>query len=224
MCQVKFSLVGIYGGTFDPIHFGHLRIAEALLDMVGFSQIYFVPSGMPRLRNTPVASSYHRLNMVRLAISHHPLFRLDDRETKRTGESISANTLGEYRDEFNADDALCFIMGIDTFMKLPQWYDWRELFNLCHLILVGRPGYISIMNHEKLSQDLRVECAARWVSSVDDLKYQSNGLIFTAPTALLDISATTIRALIHCRKSVRYLLPEIVFDYIKVNHIYSEKG
>lgn len=219
----KFSLVGIYGGTFDPIHYGHLRIAEELLDIIDLKRILFVPSGAPRLRTAPAASRNHRAAMVRLAIRDNNMFALDEREINRPGISTTVESLREYQYESGKNTALCFILGIDAFVKIDQWHNWHELFNLCHMIIVARPGYTSINDHQNLPADIRKELIARRVLHADDLRLQPNGFIYTAQTSLLEISASHIRSLITAGKSIRYLLPEIVSDYIKSNYLYIEK-
>jgi nicotinate-nucleotide adenylyltransferase len=224
MTEVKFSVVGIYGGTFDPIHYGHLRIAEELLDVVDFSQFYFVPSGEPRLRNIPCASKRHRKMMTHLAIQDNVKFSLDEREINRAGVTTTVASLREYRRAFGEDAVLCFIMGSDTFLKLHQWHCWQELFKLCHLVIVGRPGNQHVMNRDYLPQELKNECMSRWVTNANELRSRSCGLVFAAKTTLLEISATQIRSLIASGKSVRYLLPEVVYDYIKTNHLYAGEG
>ncbi len=224
MAQVKFPLVGIYGGTFDPIHYGHLRIAEELLEIVDFHQFYFVPSGEPRLRNIPFASKCDRKTMVHLATQDNARFSVDERELNRAGETVTVASLREYRREFGEDTALCFIVGIDAFVKLHQWHCWQELFKLCHFVIVGRPGNLHVLNNEALPQVLKNECMSRWVTHANELARQSGGLVFAAKTSLLEISATQIRLLIASGRSARYLLPEIVYDYIKTNHLYIGEG
>ena len=219
MTKFNCPIVGIYGGTFDPIHYGHLRIAQELIDIVGFSQLYFVPSGEPRLRDVPVASKYHRKKMVHLAIQNNSQFLLDERELDRSGVTTTVESLREYRQEFGENTALCFIMGIDAFLKLHQWHCWQELFRLCHLVIVGRPG--NVLDKKILPQRLKNECMSRWVTNVNELACHPGGLIFSANTTLLEISATQIRSLISEGKSARYLLPEIIYDYIKTNHLYA---
>lgn len=219
----KFSLVGIYGGTFDPIHYGHLRIAEELLDIIDLRRIVFVPSGAPRLRTVPAASRNHRAAMVRLAIQDNDMFALDEREVNRPGVSTTVESLCEYQYELGKNTALCFILGIDAFVKINQWRNWHELFNLCHMIIVARPGYTSIDDYQNLPVDIRKELIARRVLNAGDLGLQMNGFIYTAQTSLLEISASHIRSLIAAGKSTRYLLPEIVSDYIKSNYLYVEK-
>lgn len=219
----KFPLVGIYGGTFDPIHYGHLRIAEELLDSIDLKRILFVPSGAPRLRVAPAAARNHRSAMVRLAIQDNNLFALDEREVNRPGMSTTIESLREYQCELGKKTALCFILGIDAFVKINQWHNWHELFNLCHMIIVARPGYTSINDYQDLPADVRKEFVSRRVLDAKDLGFQLNGSIYTAQTSLLEISASHIRSLIIAGKSIRYLLPEIVSDYIKSNYLYVEK-
>ena len=213
-------LVGIFGGTFDPIHYGHLRVAEEIVETVGLQKMYFVPAGMPRLRHSPVASSQHRVEIVRLAIQKNPDFVLDEREIYRDGVSYSIDTVREFKQEFGEEVRLCFILGADAFIKLPEWNNWKELFNLCHFIVSTRPGYSLTLIKELLSKELREECSQRWVSNTESLRKDTSGLIFIASTTMLDISATTIRAHIAVGRSVRHLVPSVTVNYISENKLY----
>ena len=214
------TLVGIFGGTFDPIHYGHLRVAEEIVETVGLQKMYFVPAGMPRLRHSPVASSQHRVEIVRLAIQKNPDFVLDKREIYRDGVSYSIDTVREFKQEFGEEVRLCFILGADAFIKLPEWNNWKELFNLCHFIVSTRPGYSLTLIKELLSKELREECSQRWVSNTESLKKDTSGLIFIASTTMLDISATSIRAHIAVGRSVRHLVPSVTVNYISENKLY----
>lgn len=213
-------LVGIFGGTFDPIHYGHLRIAEEIVETVGLQKMYFVPAGIPRLRHSPVASPQHRVEIVRLAIQKNPDFVLDEREIYRDSVSYSIDTAREFKQEFGEEVRLCFILGADAFIKLPEWNNWKELFNLCHFIVSTRPGYTLTLIKELLSKELREECSQRWVSNTESLKKNASGLIFIASTTMLDISATTIRAHIAVGRSVRHLVPSVTVNYISENKLY----
>ena len=213
-------LVGIFGGTFDPIHYGHLRVAEEIVETVGLQKMYFVPAGMPRLRHSPVASSQHRVEIVRLAIQKNPDFVLDEREIYRDGVSYSIDTVREFKQEFGEEVRLCFILGADAFIKLPEWNNWKELFNLCHFIVSTRPGYSLTLIKELLSKELREECSQRWVSNTESLRKDTSGLIFIASTTMLDISATSIRAHIAVGRSVRHLIPSVTVNYISENKLY----
>ena len=222
MSKENYSLIGIYGGTFDPIHYGHLRIAEELSEILSFSKLYFVPSGSPRLRNAPIASKGHRVAMLSAAIQNNETFLLDVRELSRDGESYSVVTLREFRKEVGSERALCFIMGSDVFLNLSKWYCWHEMFELCHIIVVDRPGYLSISNN-KMPHELTEVLKSRQTSLIGDLKESSHGLIFVASTTLQDISATVIRESIAAKKSARYLTPDAVLEYIRINRLYSGK-
>ena len=216
-----FSLTGIYGGTFDPIHYGHLRIGEELTGTLQLNRLYFLPAGHPRLRNIPVVTGEHRLAMLREAIHGNAGFLLDDREIKRSGETYSVESLREIRQECGKNERICFIMGVDAFVKLPDWYRWRELFELCHLVVVGRPGYALITDQSCLSSELSEVLRNRRADRVDDLKNTPSGLIFITSTTLLDISSTKIRALITSGGSARYLLPDSVLNYISAHGLYT---
>ena len=213
-------LVGIFGGTFDPIHYGHLRIAEEIVETVGLQKMYFVPAGMPRLRHSPVASPQHRVEIVRLAIQKNSDFVLDEREIHRDGVSYSIDSVREFKQEFGEEVGLCLVLGVDAFIKLSEWNNWKELFNLCHFIISTRPGYILTSINELLPKELREECSQRWVSNTESLRKDTSGLIFIASTTMLDISATSIRADIAVGRSVRYLVPDIAVNYISANKLY----
>jgi nicotinate-nucleotide adenylyltransferase len=222
--KTEFPLIGIFGGTFDPIHYGHLRVAEEIAEMASLKEMRFVPAGIPRLRRAPIASHQHRAAMVRVAIRGNSRFILDEREIRRRSVSYSVESLREFKQELGECVILCFITGADAFMKLAEWHSWRELFGLCHFIIAARPGHALITNRETLPRELKEECAQRWVSGADSLKRASSGLIFIAPTTLLDISATIIRTRIAAGKSIRYLIPDAALDYIAANHLYSGEG
>lgn len=223
MSNPAFRLAGVFGGTFDPIHYGHLRVAEEIAEMLGLQEMRFMPAGRPRLRDAPVAPSRDREAMVRIAIESNPAFILDEREASSSGVSYSVETLCELKRELGDDTVLCFVVGADAFTRFAQWHEWRAIFGLCHLIIVRRPGHAANIKPDNLSPELREACAHRWIVSPDDLKRARSGFIFLAPTTLLDISATAIRARISARKSARYLLPDATLDYIAAHDLYLDK-
>jgi len=220
MSKSEFPLVGIFGGTFDPIHYGHLQVAEEVIEAVGLHKMYFIPAGVPRLRYAPIASPQHRAEIVRIAIQGNSRFILDEREIYRDGVSYSVDSLRELKQELGKKVILCFVIGADAFIKLDEWNSWRELFNLCHFIIAARPGYVLTSNHDVLPKELKEECSQRWVSSVDSLRSATSGMIFVAPTTMLDISATIIRARIAAGKSVRYLIPDAALSHIAASQLY----
>ena len=220
MSKSEFPFVGIFGGTFDPIHYGHLRVAEEVIEAVGLQKMYFIPAGVPRLRHAPIASPQHRAELVRIAIQDNFRFVLDEREINRDGVSYSVDSLRELKQELGKKVILCFVIGADAFIKLDKWNSWRELFNLCHFVIATRPGHVLSSNHDVLPKELKDECSQRWVSSVDSLRRATSGMIFVAPTTMLDISANIIRARIAAGKSVRYLIPDAALSHIAASQLY----
>ncbi|MDT8363272.1 MAG: nicotinate-nucleotide adenylyltransferase [Nitrosomonas sp.] len=216
-------LIGIYGGTFDPVHYGHLRIAEEAAEDLQLGHLYFLPAGQPRLRTLPLATTRHRRAMLRRAIQGNARFLLDDRELRQHGETRSVESLRDIRRDFEEKGtvALCFIVGADAFLKLPQWYCWQELLELCHIVIVNRPGHVLIKDVADFPPDLKRVCEGRWTDEPDDLRELLSGRIYVAQTSLLAISSTGIRAAIQSGKSVRYLLPDSIINYIIRHNIYA---
>jgi nicotinate-nucleotide adenylyltransferase len=219
-------LIGIFGGTFDPVHVGHLQIAEQIRDAAGLNAVYFIPAGEPRLRSAPVASARDRSAMVSAAIKSNPGFLLDECEITRRDTSYTIDTLRELKQRLGEHTTLCFIIGADAFQKLAGWRDWEELFRLCHFIIADRPGHHLATPGNRMLSDkiLEAACAERWVLAADDLRKAPDGLIFVAPATLTDISSTTIRARIDAGKSIRYLVPDTTLDYINNHQLYTKPG
>lgn len=212
--------IGVLGGTFNPIHFGHLRIAEEAREKLGFDKVLFVPSGTPPLKTGDLADSAHRLEMTRLAIEASPFFELSDIECRRSGKSYTVQTLATLARMFPAGEHY-FILGIDSFLDIPSWYQPDRLMELSNFVVVSRPGQrftdLSArvpVDTEKLSQldsgDLAI-CRATLGSGRELL------LLNVTP---LGISSTTMRVLIRERMSIKYLLPETVESYIIANKLY----
>lgn len=221
LVKTAYSLIGIYGGTFDPIHYGHLRIAEELVENLQLDELHFLPAGQPRLRDQPLASRHQRSVMLTKAIKNNSKFRLDVREVRESGETYSVETLKKLNQEYaERRIAFCFIVGADAFIKLPNWYHWCDLFDLCHLIVVNRPGFDLIHKQADLPHTLARECRDRWIDQVELLKQRASGFIYCAATTPSAISATVIRHAILTGKSIRYLLPDSVINYIYRYHVY----
>jgi nicotinate-nucleotide adenylyltransferase len=211
------QLVGLLGGTFNPIHFGHLRMAQELADSLKLSEVRFIPSANPPHKTAPAVSAEHRAAMVQLAIADNPLFTLDARELKRTGASYTIDTLVSLRDELGTDVALCLIMGSDAFINLNTWHRWRELLNYCHIILVQRP---SAEKQTTLADELAVFLQDNYTENIDDLSEKSAGYIHMQAITPLDISATKIRDGLKAGRSPRYLTPYNVIEYIATHKLY----
>ena len=212
--------MGILGGTFDPIHYAHLRLAEELCDALGLAQVRIIPASVPPHRAAPRVTSEHRLEMARLAVRGNARFLLDDRECKRQGPSYTVDTLQELRAELGANAALCLLMGVDAFLALTTWSRWQQLFELAHVVIAHRPGFS--LDVDALPQALAEQVKSRWAGKVDVLRGHPAGAVVRQAVTPLDISATAIRAEIRDGRSPRYLLPDSVLDYIHRNQLYKD--
>ncbi len=213
--------IGLLGGTFNPIHFGHLRMAQELADALNFNEVRFIPSANPPHRTTPEVSAQHRAAMVQLAISDNPLFTVDTRELERTGASYMIDTLISLRNELGENNALCLIMGSDAFVKLNTWHHWQKLLDYCHIILVQRPNIVP--DQPKLSAELTALLHDHYTENANDLVHKNVGYIHMQKITPLDISATKIREMIATNNEVKYLLPDNVLAYIKQHRLYQYK-
>lgn len=211
--------IGILGGTFNPIHFGHLRMAQELADALGFDEVRFIPSANPPHRTTPEVSAAHRAAMVQLAIADNPLFKLDMRELARRGASYMIDTLISLREELGEHAALCLIMGSDAFVKLDTWHHWQKLLDYCHIILVQRPNFAP--DQSRLSAELTALLHDHNTENLDDLTEKTNGYIHMQKITPLEISATRIRESLKTGHTVRYLMPENVIAYITTHKLYG---
>lgn len=212
--------IGILGGTFDPIHFGHLRLAQEIGEGLKFDEVRFVPSGMPPHRAAPHVSAAHRVAMVRFAIRDNPLFALDERETRREGPGYTVDTLIELRRELGATRPICLLVGADAFLDLATWSRWREIFNLAHVVVAHRPGYPVDNWQARMPQPLAREYASRTLQQPLAVHLAPAGGVLVTAIAALDISATMIRDCVRSGASPRYLLPDSVLDYIQAQALY----
>ena len=213
--------VGILGGTFDPVHFGHLRLAQEIGEMLRLAEVRFVPSGTPPHRTAPRVTPQQRLEMVRLAIADNPLFTADGREVTRSGPGYTFDTLTELRRELGATRPLCVLLGADAFLELATWHRWHELFGLAHLIVAHRPGFPPESWPARMPQPLAREYEARSLKQPLAVHLSPAGGIATQAISALDISATRIRQSLERGASPRYLLPDAVLDYIQANGLYA---
>jgi len=218
---VATAPVGILGGTFDPIHLGHLRLAEEVAQTLRLSEVRFVPSGTPPHRAAPRTPTAHRLAMVRLAASGNALFKVDEREVRRAGPAYTFDTLTEMRAEAGADLPLVLLVGADAFLDFAAWHRWHEVFGLAHIAVAHRPGFPVERWREAMPQPLAREYAARLMRQPLAVHLAPAGGIVVIPFTALDISATAIRELVHTGGSPRYLLPDPVLDYIRTEALYT---
>jgi len=211
--------IGILGGTFNPVHYGHLRIAEELCDALDLDEVRLMPANLPPLRSAPGLSGAIRLHMVRLAIADNPRLVADEREVAKTSLCYTVDTLAELRAELGPERPICLMLGADAFARLHRWHRWRDLFPLAHFAVAERGGHASITS-APLDPELAAELRARRVPDAAKLAERPAGSIYLAPTSVLQISATRIRGLIAHRASARYLLPPAVLDYIHEHDLY----
>jgi nicotinate-nucleotide adenylyltransferase len=214
--------IGILGGTFDPIHHGHLRIAQEALEQCGLAQVRLVPCGTPPHRPAPMAAAKSRWEMVRLALNGHPDFLVDVHEVFRTDPCYTVDTLAALRAELGAQQPLCLILGGDAFMQLHTWHEWKRLFELAHIVVLQRAGGMPLGNAMlKADATLQTEYQARLAPGAGALHEAPNGAIFVADMPALEISSTDIRSRCANGKCIRYLVPDAVVNYITTNSLYK---
>ena len=212
------SPIGIFGGTFDPIHYGHLRTAFELLEALRLSELRFMPAGRPPHRGPAVASAEVRLQMVKVAAEAQHGFVVDDREVRREGPSYSVETLLTLRAEY-PDRSLCLIVGMDAFLGLPKWYQWREILQLAHVVVAQRPGW-----RAPDLGPLQELLADRRTGRVGDLHESRAGRIYIHAVTQLEIASTEIRALVAAGRDPRFLMPDSVRQVIEESGCYAERG
>lgn len=208
-------MIGILGGTFDPIHFGHLRTALDVQQHLSLDEVRFIPCGEPAHRNKPVAEPLQRLAMVRAAISGQKKFRVDDREIRRDGPSYMVDTLTSLKQDFK-EQSLCLILGSDAFNGLAQWYQWEKIFDLANIVVMRRPD---VDGKTTINKQL-FKLIKHRLLDVDDLKRKQNGGISFVPVTQLEISATTIRQQWQQCNDIQFFLPDSVLTLIQQQNIY----
>ncbi|HRP95658.1 MAG TPA: nicotinate-nucleotide adenylyltransferase [Rhodocyclaceae bacterium] len=214
--------LGLLGGTFDPIHLAHLRLAEEAREALALGRVRFVPAGEPPHRATPLSAAAHRLEMVRRATAGNAAFEVDDGEVRARGKSYTVLTLERLRAELGPAQPLVLILGADAFRGLPGWHRWRELFALAHIAVANRPGAAAQGRQWPgvLSAELDEACGTRIDTDPACLRAAPAGQVVPFDMTPLAISASLVRALIHGGRSARYLLPDSVLDYIGLQHLY----
>lgn len=212
--------IGVLGGTFDPVHYGHLALAKETADRLNFTEVRFVPANVPPHRGQPHASAEQRVQMLKLAISGNPCFVLDQREILREGASYTVDTLSAMRAERGGKKPLCLLMGADTFAGLASWHRWKKLFDLAHIVVAQRPGF----DLKHFQSPLKEEFAKRRAKSPHAARDKPCGAIIVLEVTPVDISASMIRERLAGGKSARHLLPGLVLDYIQAKGLYHGGG
>jgi nicotinate-nucleotide adenylyltransferase len=207
--------IGILGGTFDPIHFGHLRSALELHQALDLAEVRFIPCYQPVHRKSPIASPEQRLAMVRKAIENEPALKVDNCEIARKGPSYMIDTLKHLHQKM-PNTPLCLIMGIDALLNFPSWHKWEEILKLAHLVVVHRPHY-----HLPQTGIVAELLKERLKKNSESLHECLAGNIILHPVTPLEISATDIRKQIAMGRSPRFLMPDSVYKYIQQHGVYS---
>jgi len=214
------SLQALFGGTFDPIHYGHLKPVEILANQIGLQRVTIMPNNVPPHRPQPEASAAQRKMMLELAIADKPLFQLDERELRRDSPSYTAQTLQEWRAEQGPETPLAFIIGQDSLLTFPGWYQYQTILENSHVIVCRRPGYALTMKEEQHQQWLE----AHLTYQVEDLHTLPAGKIFLAETPWFDISATLIRQRLQQGLPCDEMLPLSVLRYIRQQGLYQKSS
>jgi len=215
----KFVRIGILGGTFDPIHLGHLRSAEEICQYLDLERVYLIPSASPPHKTKePVISFKHRLAMTRLASDSSPLLETMDLEGRRAGHSYSIETLREFHRIFRPDPDLFFILGMDAFLEIRTWKEYKYLFDYAHFVIITRAGFQS---HDLMSVLSGLDVGIKRQEDESDLFVAPSGkTVMLIRTAIMDISSTRIREMVKEDRSIRFLVPGSVRTYIAKKGLY----
>ena len=209
------TAIGLFGGTFDPFHFGHLKVATCVYERLGLKQVYLIPTAKPLLRETPIASTKHRLEMLNRIAADYPWMIIDDREIKRGGLSYTRQTVTALRQEM-PQTPLCFLMSIDQFAQFDMWYGWEKIINVVHVVVTNRAGYSFSPN-----STIQALLKQRQIHEIEILHQTLGGLIFFQQIDSPAVSSTDIRAQLKLTPSAcPSTLPENIYRYIQDYGLY----
>lgn len=223
-------MIGIFGGTFDPVHYGHLRSALEVKDIFGLDEVRLIPCADPPHREQPAVTADMRLQMLELAIKNQPGLKIDTRELDRydlhQAPSYMVDTLKSLRQEFPTEPLLLFI-GSDAFAHLTGWHQWQQLFDYAHIVVMTRPGNIDDLgrsaNGSFETQQPEDFFKARLAKDINELAQSSAGKLCFQQVTQLDISATAIRDIIARKQNPGFLLPDAVIEYITQHQLYETR-
>ena len=216
----NLSVCGILGGTFDPVHLGHVALAQAALAGLPLSEVLWLPSGSPGHRAPPVASARDRLAMLRLATEGNPRCRIDDSELGRNEPTYTVHVLTRLRAQLGNEQPLALLLGSDSFLSLPTWLRWRELFDLAHIAVASRPG--NLPGDGGPAPELAAEIARR-SARAEQLAASAAGRIARFDMPPMDISSSAVRAGLAAGQDMRDLLPAAVLAYIQAQQLYPKE-
>jgi len=211
--------IGIFGGSFNPVHLGHLRAAEEVCEELELDQVIFVPTFIPPHKDVSLLVDFeHRYQMLSLALKEHPKFTVSDLEMRLGGVSYTVRTLAALREEHDSSEFF-FLVGSDAFLEIDSWWHYRELFQLASMVIMTRPG----TSHGDFKQFIheRIDPNYRWVDLRRQFEHPLFYPIIPVLVTLMDISASRIRKLVAMNRSIRFLVPEIVREYIIYYRLYG---
>ncbi len=211
------NCIGILGGTFDPVHIGHLRSAEEVRQRLEITDFRFLPARHPPHRRDYVTPAHHRLAMLERALAGYEGFSIDRRELERTGPSYMADTLAGLHREF-PNSTLLLIIGQDSANTLDAWHEWRSLFGLAHIVVMQRPDH-----PDRYAPELSRELAGRTVTSAGELFMRTCGLVMGVDVTQLQVSSSEIRDMVRTGRSPRFLVPDPVRQYIDTERLYRRE-
>ena len=209
--------IGILGGTFDPVHFGHLRIGLECQEILSLDELRFIPCASPPHRAMPTATAEQRTEMLSIALQGVDKLCVDDRELHRPGHSYTVDTLKSLAEEF-PQASLYLVVGSDSFQNIFTWHQWQKIFELANIIIAQRPDHVD----DRLS-DTGQKLKNRFCG-IDDARQSSAGKIVCVGVSQLEISATNIRQLVKEKRSLKFLLPDRVIEYIEKHQLYRNSG
>jgi len=210
------GVLGLFGGTFDPVHIGHLRTAFELRVRFGLDRVHFIPAAVPPHRPPPLASVELRLAMLEAALADEAQTVVDRREIERAGPSYSIDTMTSLRDEY-PEHALCLLLGMDAFLGLPQWKDWERLLDIVNIVVARRPG-ASLPESGSLGRLL----AQRRVEPEPASEWRLSGQLIVQDVTQLEVSATDLRSSIRAGVEPRYLVPDAVWQLMRAAGCYAD--
>lgn len=208
-------MIGIYGGTFDPVHYGHLRTAFEIREKLALEALRFIPCKKPAHREEPSVSAEKRLELLQLATADVPELTVDDCELRRPGDSFMVDTLRHVKEEVGQSKPLVLIVGMDAFLGLPTWSRWTALFELAHIAVMMRPGWQC-----EVSSELAEQLKERVVGALSELSCSESGKVCFLEVTQLEISATEIRRTVQRGGDPRFLLPDVVREAIIKENLY----
>ena len=209
----------MFGGTFNPIHLGHLRGAEEIREAFGLQEVVFIPAALPPHKVTEkIIEAHHRLEMAKLAIRENPYFSASDVELRRSGKSYSIDTIRYFREKHQS--SFFFILGRDAFVEIETWKEFQHLFSLCNFIVMTRPGFQKTSSPSPLPESLIP--AFRYDQKAEAWVHSSGYTLFFKEISFLDISSTKVRELVEKGESVKYLVPAEVEVYVREHGLYRK--